>query len=382
MKKLYTTLLLLILLNTNAWAVTYTLIDPNATPATVAMYNKITGYIAGNQTALGQHIYNSDPVPSQDWYAIEGKYPLFQEWDWGDYSNGNYQSLSYMPANFTKDMQQLYANGGIVGFFWAMNNWSSTCSNGCGYGDLTGSTATRILTGGADRAIYLAQLQNLANWCNGPMANVPMLFRPFHEGDGNSLWWGTSSTSDANYILLWKDIVTTLEGMGVHNLIYVYAPQLRTGYTTYAGTRFPGNSYVDIFGIDRYYGQQDSNVIANDVTAYDTTEVAAVAASKPYAIVEGYNDQGAAYNSTIWTTWMSAIQADSEANKATYIMIWISHNYGNSSSWGPVLNRADQLNFQSMISGNSNLLQLATFNWGFNMSIQNGVTLKGKVQLK
>jgi mannan endo-1,4-beta-mannosidase len=361
-------LILFLFISSPAWAATYSLIDPHATAATVAMYNRITGYMDLGKTALGQHVYNNDKtLKSKDWYTVTGTYPMFMEWDWGDFHRGrNNTSLSTMPPAFTAAMQSHYNAGGIIGIFWQMNNWSSDCGGNCSAYDLAGNTAARILPGGADRANYLAQLKNFANWCKGPMANYPMLFRTYHENDGKFFWWGSSATTDANYVSLYQDMVAQLEGFGVHNLIYVYSPQLINGYSTYTGARYPGNNYVDIFGIDRYYGQNDNEYIFNDISAYDTAEVAAAANNKPYAIVEGYNDQNpadGAYSNTFWTIYMGNIQTDPLAKQAVYIAFWTSESdplYNSVvASYGPVINRGDSQNFNEMLKDYPDLLTLS-----------------------
>lgn len=89
-----------------------------------------------------------------------------------------------------------------------------------------------------------ARLQKLED------ANVPVLWRPWHEMDGNGCWfWWCSSGSDA-YKKLWVlqyDYFTKTKGL--NNIIWVWSSSesLPPKYAWY-----PGDQYVDIVGTDTY----------------------------------------------------------------------------------------------------------------------------------
>ena len=82
-------------------------------------------------------------------------------------------------------------------------------------------------------------------------AGVPILFRPYHEAEGNPgdawFWWGQDGPEA--YKNLWKLLYTTLtEKYDLHNLIWIY-----NSYT-YASSPewYPGDEWVDIVGYDKY----------------------------------------------------------------------------------------------------------------------------------
>src|SRR5690606_5740297 len=82
---------------------------------------------------------------------------------------------------------------------------------------------------------------------------APVIFRPFHEFDGDFFWWGAPYSSPTEFKELWKFTVTYLrDTLNVHNLLYAYSPD--NSYTTKAGylSRYPGDEYVDILGMDNY----------------------------------------------------------------------------------------------------------------------------------
>lgn len=100
-------------------------------------------------------------------------------------------------------------------------------------------------------------------------ARVPVLWRPFHEIDGGWFWWTDRNTPE-NTVAAWRLMFEYLvRERKLHNLIWVWSAALRAGgYAELlrrekrAGTReeelafrrryWPGDSFVDIAGIDIY----------------------------------------------------------------------------------------------------------------------------------
>jgi len=88
-------------------------------------------------------------------------------------------------------------------------------------------------------------------------AKVPLLFRPFHEAEGNNntdgsgawFWWGSGGAEV--YKQLWKLLYTALtQKYGIHNLIW------EVNLYTYANSSqwYPGDDCVDIVAYDKYEG--------------------------------------------------------------------------------------------------------------------------------
>ena len=86
---------------------------------------------------------------------------------------------------------------------------------------------------------------------------MPVVFRPWHEHNGDWFWWGKAHTSEADYIALWRFTVHYLRDVkGVHNLLYAFSPDksridlahFDQGYLY----GWPGDEYVDVMGLDDY----------------------------------------------------------------------------------------------------------------------------------
>ena len=77
-------------------------------------------------------------------------------------------------------------------------------------------------------------------------ANVPVLWRPFHEFDGKWFWWGKGGGE--NFVKLWQMMHDKFTNeYELDNLIWVlgYSENVRDGW-------YPGDEYVDIIGSDNY----------------------------------------------------------------------------------------------------------------------------------
>lgn len=90
-------------------------------------------------------------------------------------------------------------------------------------------------------------------------SGVIVIFRPFHEMNGDFFWWGINDynnqqTNESDYVALWKDLYDTLTNdYGLDNLIWTYSPIPQANWSADVLAFYPGDDVVDIVGID-YYG--------------------------------------------------------------------------------------------------------------------------------
>lgn len=79
--------------------------------------------------------------------------------------------------------------------------------------------------------------------------DIPVLWRPFHEFDGQWFWWGKGGGEA--FTALWRLMKETFtEQYGLNNLIWVlgYADDVISGWD-------PGDAFFDIAGSDTYRGE-------------------------------------------------------------------------------------------------------------------------------
>jgi len=320
-------IILFLLLLSPVWGA---LIDTNATTETQALYTQL-------QNAQGNYIYwgiqsnvNGSVVQDSEIYKITGK----REYVYGDdfMSSAWYDCETFIPDARKKLLIKHYRNGGIITMSWHMKNYHTDRMAQSAWD--TSAGISYILPGGDDRAEYLTALDTFATWCNNFKDDrgnlIPIIFRPYHENDKEYFWWGANWNTDAEYVSLWQDLVTYLrDTKGVHNLIYCYSPQVISGTYEYTGVLYPGDTYVDIFGIDRY--SNDDN-ITNHITRFGLTSDEAESRGKVFAIVEGLRNLVTAPKDDYWTWYSNQILNNTSASRAAWVLTWLSPTWGPSTT--------------------------------------------------
>ena len=80
-----------------------------------------------------------------------------------------------------------------------------------------------------------------------------MIFRPFHEFDGDWFWWGAPHCAAEDFIALWRFTVSYLrDTLGVHNFLYAFSPDCIFQTEAEFLERYPGDEWVDMVGMDDY----------------------------------------------------------------------------------------------------------------------------------
>ena len=123
-----------------------------------------------------------------------------------------------------------------------------------------------ILTpGSVTREKFITWLDRLADFAlnlkDSKGELIPVIFRPLHEHTQGWSWWGSSCTTESEFVEFWQMIVTYLrDTKGVHNLLYAVSPQLDSWYDDQTIRdrllyRWPGDNFVDFIGMDCYHGE-------------------------------------------------------------------------------------------------------------------------------
>ena len=220
---------------------TYTgsLSNENAIPNAVTVYNYLketygTACITGQMesTWMGSTDYEMNYIEEKT-----GKLPAIR-------------GLDFMHNDFagvTKRTQEWWEKGGIPTICWHTgadfsSAYDESKADNINWDEafVPGSKTYNSLIEGMDRAVpYLQQLED---------ANVPVLWRPFHELDGGWFWWSKGGSS--NFVQLWQLMYSRYtDYWGLDNLIWVY------GYSGNGGGMadwYPGDDYVDLVGADSY----------------------------------------------------------------------------------------------------------------------------------
>ncbi len=155
-----------------------------------------------------------------------------------------------------KNIADTYNRGGITTVSWHFSNPVSKTN--FYWNDSTAVAAVKnIIPGGSHHEKYKSILKTIADLANTAKGNdgklVPMIFRPYHEFDGDWFWWGRSHCTADEFKSLWCFTVTYLrDSLQVHNFIYAFSPDNRFNTEEQFLERYPGNEFVDMVGMDNY----------------------------------------------------------------------------------------------------------------------------------
>ncbi len=212
--------------------------NPNASEKAQLIYDYLCsvggqGIISGVEESPGAASANSE---IQYLKRVADKYPALRGLD---FINDDFDGVVKRAIFWGNDMKGLVT----IGWHWG------TPPDGIGYESSKGSVdMDELLTEGSD--LYnamIAQMDVAAESLKELQdAGVVVLWRPFHEFDGQWFWWGKGGSE--KFIALWRlmyDRYTNYHGL--NNLIWVlgYSDQVKKDW-------YPGDEYVDICGADSY----------------------------------------------------------------------------------------------------------------------------------
>ena len=304
--------------------------DPSANARTKATLNWLSNIAvrADNKVVIGQYVTrqlnNTDgrtPAQAWDYYyqglnTSTGKYVGLAGFDFSTREKNQQSGSSNTPSdsNWRTFAMDHYNNGGLLRLMWHSGNPFNDYSS---WSDIpAGHTLSEIITpGNPAYTTWMAWLSAAADVLQYYEDNdVTVIWGPLHEANGTWFWWGGPGTTASSYIDVWRhmyDYFTTTRGL--HNLVWIYSPgNLSTSGTAVA--RYPGNSYVDIIGPDKY---------DNTYTSLYTTFTTAT-----YGKVFGWGEVG--QNSASIDNRMYINQIKSTFPKAAFYMQWADNDFPKS----------------------------------------------------
>jgi DNA-binding beta-propeller fold protein YncE len=210
-------------------------------------------------------------------------------------------------------------------------------------GDFSTPIATdelrRMTDGGnATGARWLVQLDRAAAVLQKfEDANVPVLFRPLHEQNGDFFWWGHGGQSGASlaarqraWSLMWRHMVKHLTvDKGLSNVIFVFG----TNQVNYDGvapplTYYPGGKWADAVSIDVYDEELDMGGSARGLQHY----AALVGTGKPFGLAEfgqSYGNKGTGANAASWDSRTLVRRVIDSYPRTVFAVSWYSSVEGN-----------------------------------------------------
>lgn len=324
--------------------------DANLNEETKNLYRKLInttqqGIAFGQQQPFGTG--NNFPVSNElenDFFKVTGSHPAIAGFDLELISlQPEGEFLDNFINQFTAAIVKAHENGSIITV-----SWHHTNPRGFGT-SLDGSfnnVVKGFLEGGEFREIYMNRLARAAKLFNNLIDTngnpIPVLFRPWHEMNGDFFFWGEGFRTTQEYIQLWKDTVRILsEDFNVHNLLYVYAPNFVANRSEYL-KNYPGDQFVDILGID-VYDFRNKRFLNTAIRNLEIVEQIATEKNMLFALTE------TGLTNLVNTNWFTeSLYKAIRSSSASYVMIW--RNDMTTFFHAPFLGHPSEENFNEFLN--------------------------------
>jgi len=231
-------------------------VNPNASKEAKALLEYLYS-ISGKQILSGQHCHplaGSTRLPTL--HRAVGHYPAVFGQDFGFSAPGSWDGIDFR-QNIVNEAIRRHHEGFIITLMWhavpPTMEEPVTFEEGI-QTKLTDKEWMTMLTPETELnerwksqvdviAWHLKQIRN---------AGVPVLWRPYHEMNGNWFWW-SQRTGDDGYAGLYRMLYERLTHFHkLDNLIWVYnCNEEKPGIMGY-GDLYPGHDYVDVLATDVY----------------------------------------------------------------------------------------------------------------------------------
>ncbi len=329
------------------------LIDVNATAETRNLYKNLftlsrNHILFGHQHATEYgHGWRGD-VDRSDVKSITGSHPAVIGVDFSGLSGYTETEIAKNKISLQKNISDTYNRGGITTVAWHFNN---PITNTAFYwkDSVSAAAVQYIIPGGSYHEKYKTILQTIADVAKNTKGNdgnlVPMIFRPFHEFDGDWFWWGKSHCTKEAFTSLWQFTVTYLrDSLQVHNFIYAFSPDNNfTTEQTYL-ERFPGNEFVDIVGIDDYndFGRYGKYTVDSGMMRLEIVHNYAIKSNKLAAFTE--TGLESIPNESWWTTvLLKAIKT--KKLQFAYVLVWRNDVTSKTHFYAPYPGQVSEMDF-------------------------------------
>jgi mannan endo-1,4-beta-mannosidase len=231
-------------------------VTPNSTPEAVALLNYIHS-ISGKNTLAGQHCA---PLVGSTRLAvvhrITQQYPAVFGQDFGFSYPGYWDGINYR-QNIVDEAIRRHQEGFIITLMWHAVN--PTLDEPVEFKDgiqseLTDKQWEDLITPGTNLHERWKSQVDVIAWFLKQLryANVPVIWRPYHEMNGDWFWWGKKPGNNGYKKLYQMMFDRFVNFHGLNNLIWVYnTNEFKPGVDRH-DTYYPGDNFVDVLATDVY----------------------------------------------------------------------------------------------------------------------------------
>jgi len=329
------------------------LIDVKATEETTALYRSLhklseKHILFGHQhaTEYGHGWYGDND--RSDVKSVTGSHPAVIGVDFSGLSGRPDSMIEKEKISLRKNIAASYNRGGVTTISWHFNNPIS--AGGFYWKDSVSLPVVKcIIPGGAAHEKFKAILHNIGSFVKtikgADGKPVPMIFRPWHEFDGDWFWWGKSHCTTEEFTSLWKFTVSYLrDSMDVHNLVYAFSPDCKFSNEAQYLERYPGNEWVDMVGVDNYadFGRDGKYDLAAGIRKLKVVSDFARKANKLAAFTE--TGLESIPNTTWWTeNLLKALQTKNL--RLAYVLVWRNDSKSTTHFYAPYPGQVSESDF-------------------------------------
>ena len=255
-------------------------VNPHATPEARALFAYLDS-ISGQGTISGQHNFPNDGSRWTDLvHDLTGNYPGLYGQDFGFSAGDDKDSVLSRPA-MIEEVKRQYRNGSVITLTWHAvrpTEDEPVTFRDSVQGHLKKREWRELLTPGSPLYNrWCAQVDVVAGYMRQLRdAHVPVLFRPYHEMNGNWFWWGSRPGKDGS-AALYRQLYNRFVNLHrLDNLVWAWNVNSPGGNAGPVEDYYPGPGFADVVTMD-IYGEFKQEYYTGMLT---------LAAGKPIALGE------------------------------------------------------------------------------------------------
>ena len=290
-------------------------VTPDASPEARALLQFIQG-LSGKHIMTGQHNFpNTKDTSTLSAERAYGKVPVIFGQDFGFAAPGDKDAVAARPA-IIEEVKRQYALGSIIALCWHAvpptadepvtfqpRRGAGATTNGplaSVQGRLTDQQWNDVITPGTDLyKHWCAQVDVVAGYLKQlQAAHVPVLWRPYHEMNGDWFWWG-GRLGDKGTKVIYRQIYDRFVNYHhLNNLIWIWSCHRPARADRQFADYNPGTNYFDIAALD-VYGNDFKQSYYNDMLVQAAGKPITLAEVGPPPSVDVVTQQ------PLWTWWMT-----------------------------------------------------------------------------
>ncbi|MBP1962939.1 glycosyl hydrolase [Paenibacillus aceris] len=275
--------------------------------------------VSGVGTISGQHDYLESP---DEWTnqikGWTGKFPGLHGYEFGAVMDQSERQLAAQRQKVVNSAIAWNQAGGLITISFHQNIpgtclcWSNVQK------EMSQADFDKYVTPGTPQyAKLIAELDKAAVYLEKlKEAGVPVLWRPYHEMNGNWFWWGKKNNFSSLWNIMYDRFVRVHK---LNNLLWVWSPNAPNANADPYTATYPGENKVDVLAVDIY---------DNDYHPDYYKKIVQLADGKPVAIGENGELPSAAIlkEQPKWAYFMTWGKLLSENNKKEEIQTFYSNS--------------------------------------------------------